>query len=125
MAFGNARKFGEVRSHLFRAERAVQADAERPRVPDGDIEGVEQLAGERPAAPVGDRRGDHQRQFHATFFERFEHRGDRRLGVQRVEDSLDQQEIGAAVDEAANLFPVRVAHLVECHRPGRRVVDVR
>jgi hypothetical protein len=32
------------------------------------------------------------------------HGKDRRLGVQRVEDGLDQDDVGAAVDQAAQLL---------------------
>ena len=35
-------------------------------------------------------------------------REDRRLGVQRVEDRLDQEEVGAAVDQAAHLLAIGV-----------------
>ena len=38
-------------------------------------------------------------------------RGDRRLRVQRVEDRLDQEQVGAAVGQAADLLRVRLAHL--------------
>ena len=36
----------------------------------------------------------------AAFVADFRDRVDRRLGVERVEDGLDQQQIGAAVDQA-------------------------
>ena len=51
-------------------------------------------------------------------------RGDRRLGVERVEDRLEQQQVGAAVDQPADLLAVRVAHARECLGAERRVVDV-
>ena len=44
MAFGDAREFGEIRPHLFGAERAIQANAEGPGVPNGHVEGVDHLA---------------------------------------------------------------------------------
>ena len=59
---GQARQLGEVRPHVARAERAVDADAPRPRVLDRDVERVERLARQRAAAAVGDRDRDHQRQ---------------------------------------------------------------
>ena len=57
-----------------------------------------------------------------ALLEDLEHRDDRRLGVERVEDRLDQQQVDAAVDEAAHLVAVGVAHLVEGDRAKRRVV---
>ena len=62
VAVGDARQLREVRPHLARAERAVEADAERPGVLDRDVERVERLARQRAAAAVGDRHRDHQRQ---------------------------------------------------------------
>ena len=38
---------------------------------------------------------------------------DRRLGVQRVEDRLDQDDVGAAVDQAAQLLAIGDAQIVE------------
>ena len=58
-------------------------------------------------------------------FEDLLDRDQRRLGVERVEDRLDQEQIDAAVDQPADLLGVRLAHLVECRRPERRVADVR
>jgi hypothetical protein len=51
-------------------------------------------------------------------------RDERRLGVERVEDGLDHQEVGAAVDQAPDLLDVRLAHLVERRRAEPCVVDV-
>ena len=75
-------------------------DAERPRMADRDVERVERLSRERASAAVGDGHRDHQRQLDAARLELVEHGGDRRLGVQRVEDGLEQQQIDAAVDAA-------------------------
>src|SRR5439155_2135574 len=52
---GDARELREVRAHVARAEGAVEADAERPRVRHRDPEGVNRLPRQRPAAAVGDR----------------------------------------------------------------------
>ena len=38
---------------------------------------------------------------------------DRRLGVERVEDGLDQQQVGAAVEQALDLLGIGAAQLVE------------
>ena len=62
---------------------------------------------------VGDGARDHHRQPHALLGEDLLAGEDRRLGVQRVEDRLDQHEVGAAVDQPAQLLAVGGAQLVE------------
>ncbi len=121
---GDARQLGDVRPHVARAQRAVDADAERPGVRDRDIEGVDRLPRQRAAAAVGDGDRDHQRQAHAALLEHLLDRDDARLRVERVDDRLEQQQIAAAVDQAAHLLPVGLAQLVEGHVAERRVVDV-
>ncbi len=44
VALGDAREIGEIGPHVARAEGAVDADAERPRVANGNIERVECLS---------------------------------------------------------------------------------
>src|SRR5262249_34237453 len=148
------RELGEVRAHIARAERAVEADAEWLRVRNRHPEGVDRLSGQGATALVGDGDGDHQRQpdilFLAlgptparrrartavlayiqdrtsltTFLIELFDRDDRGLGVERVEDRLEQQHIAAAVDEAANLLLERVLHLVERRSAERRIVHFR
>ena len=124
IALDRARQVGEVRTHFARAERAVEADAERLRVLDRQVERIERLARERAAAAIGQRRRHHQRQAHAFLFEHLVDRDERRLGVQRVDLRFDQQQIRAAVDQPARLVLERVAHLVEGDGAKRRIVDV-
>ena len=96
-----------------RAERAVEPDRERPGVPDGVPERLGHLAGERAAGGVGDGAGDDHRPAAVALLEERLDGEDRGLGVERVEDGLDQQQVGAAVDQAAGLLVVR-------RRPARR-----
>src|SRR5262249_16349422 len=49
----------------------------------------------------------------------------RRLGVERVEDRLDEQQVHAALGEGRDLLRIRRAYLVERHCPVRRIVDPR
>ena len=100
-------------------------DAERPRVLDRDVERVERLARQRAAAAIGDGHRDHQRQPDTALLERVFDADDGRLGVERVEDGFEQQDVRAAVDQAERLFGVGRAHLVEGGGAERRVVDVR
>ena len=82
------------------------------------------LAGERASRTVGDRSRDHQRQADSALGEDLLAGEDRRLGVQRVEDRLDQNEVGAAVDQAADLLAVGDAQIVERDGAIAGVVDV-
>ncbi len=50
---------------------------------------------------------------------------DRRLGVQGVEDRLDEEEVDAPVTERADLLLVRGLHGVERHGAKGRLVDLR
>ena len=98
----------EVRAHLVGAERAVDADAERLRVRDrvqnASIVWPESV---RPLLSVmvtemhhaaGAGRARAKTSSIATM---------RGLRVQRVEDRLDEEQVDAAVDQAADLLGVR------------------
>ena len=49
---------------------------------------------------------------------------ERRLGVERVEDGLDQEQVGAAVDQAADLLAIGGAQIVEGDGAEAGIVDV-
>ena len=85
------REIGEVRTHVAGAERAVDADAERLGVADGNVERLERLPRQRAAALVGDRERDHQRQADLLLEEDVLDRHQRRLRVQRVEDGSSRR----------------------------------
>ena len=110
---GEARDLGDMRAHLLRAERAVQPDRERRGVAHRIPERLRRLAGEQPAGAIGDRAGDHHRHVDAACLRDLRDRVDRRLGVERVEDRLDQQQIGAAVEQSVDLLGIGLAQLVE------------
>ena len=123
-AGGDPREVGEVWPHLARAEGAVEAHAEWPRVGDRDPERLDRLAGQRAAAAVGDRRGDHHRQADAGLLGHLLDGRDGRLGGEAVDDRLDQQQVGAAVHEAAHLLGVGGPQLLERDGALRGVLDV-
>ena len=122
---GDPGQVGEERPHLGGAEGAVDPDGERVGVLDGDPEGIDGLAGERASAAVDDRDGDDQRDLLAPLVLHVLDGGDRGLRVQRVEDRLDEQQVGAAVEQSARDVRVAVAHLVEGGHAVGRVVDTR
>ncbi len=110
---GDAADLGDMLAHLARAERAVEADREGLGVGERIPEGLRRLAGQRAAGKIGDRAGDHDREHRADFVEGVFQRVKRRLGVQRVEDRLDQQNVGAAVDQAERRLVIGDAQIVE------------
>ena len=119
------RHLGDVGPHLRRAERAVEADRDRLRVPDRVPERLGDLTGQRPPGGIGDgARDDHRPAASALLEQRLdgEHR---RLGVQRVEDRLDDEEVGTTVDQAVGGFEVGGDQLVVGDVAGSGVVDVR
>ena len=113
-----------VLPELDHPERAVEADAEGPRVRHGMPERLGGLPGERPAARVDDRARDHDRQPEAELVEQRLDREDRRLRVQGVEDRLDEKEIRAPVHQPPGTLGVRRHELIEGDVPEPRVVDV-
>ena len=117
-----ARKLLDVGAHLLRAQRAVDAHAQQRRARNGNPEGFDGLAGERAAAQVDNGHGSQQGQAFSRVLEILLGGKQRGFAVQRVEDGLHQQQVNAAVHEAADLLVVGVAQLIEGHgaRGGAR-----
>ncbi|MCY1408467.1 hypothetical protein D9M71_237870 [compost metagenome] len=122
---GLVRQLLEVRAQFTGAEGAVQADGNRLGVGHGVPEGFGGLARQGAARSVGDGAGNHDRQFDAQFFEYALYGKDRGLGVEGVEDGFDQDQVGAAFDQAAGRFGVVLYQQVEGDIAKARVVDVR
>ena len=120
----DASDFLEVFAHGRRAQRAIEADRERPRMAHRMPERGWRLPGKGAAGTIGDRARYHHGKPPA---ERVEHPiagEDRRLGVERVENRLDQNDVGAAVDEAFDLLGIGVAQFVESDRAEAGIVHV-
>ena len=122
---GDARQLLDVRPQLPGTQCAVQTDDRRLGVTDRVPEGLDRLARERAPGGVGDRAGNHQRQIAAGRLEHAAHREQRRLGIERVEDGFDQQQIDAAFDQRGRSFAVGRDQLVEIDVAKARVVDAR
>ena len=88
-------------------------------------EGLGGLARQGTAGGVGDRARDHHRQAAAQILEHPFDREHRGLGVQRVEDGLDQQQVGAPCDQAAGGDRIVVDQRIEVDVAKTGVVDIR
>ena len=122
---GDARHLGDVGPHLGRAEGAVESHRDRLGVPDRVPECLGDLTGQRPPGGIGDGARDDQRPAAAALLEQRLDGEDGRLGVQRIEDGLDDQQIGTAVDQTVGRLQVRGDQLVVGNVARTRVVDVR
>ena len=121
---GDAGHLGDVGAHLLGAERAVEADRDRLGVAHGGPERLGHLARQGATRGVGDGAGDDHRPAPAVLLEQRLDREDRGLRVEGVEDRLDEEQVGAAVEQAAAGLLVRRHQLVVGHVAGGRVVDV-
>ena len=122
---GDARHLGDVGPHLGRAQCAVEAHGDRLGVPDRVPERLGDLTGQGPSGRVGDGARQDQRPTASALLEQCldgEYRG---LGVEGVEDRLDDEQVGAAVDQAIGGFQVGRHQLVVGDVAGARIVDVR
>ena len=122
---GRPRDFGEMRPHLARAERAVEPDRQRIGVAHGMPEARRGLARQGAARQIGDGARDHHRQAGPQIFEHLVDAGQRRLGIERVEDGLDQDQVRTALDQGAGGFGIGDAQVVERHGTVAGIVDVR
>ena len=109
---GDRRQRGEMRPQLRRAERAIEPDRHRTGVAD-DAQKASTVWPEGCGRRGRSGHRDHQRQLAAERLLGFEGCHDRRLGVERVEDRLDQDEFDPAFDQRIDLLPIDGLYLVE------------
>ena len=111
-------------SELLRTEGAVEPDDQRVGMADAVPEGLDGLARQGPARRVDDGPRDDQRQPLAELVEERLDRGDRRLRVEGVEDRLDEEDVGAALDQAGGRFLVGDLQLFPADAAGSRIADI-
>ena len=121
---GDASQLRGIRTHLGSAEGAVEPDRQRAGVAHGVPERLGDLPREGASGGVGDGAGDDDRPAAAVLLEQCLEGEDRGLGVEGVEDRLDDQEVGTAVDQATRLVDVGPDQLVEGDVALARVVHV-
>ncbi len=124
VGLGDARQIVDIGPQLGSAERTVQAHSHRPRMTHRVPERFDRLPGKRSPAQVGDGSRDHDGQACADVFEQRVDGEKRGLGVQGVEDRLDEDHVGAALDESAKRFGVGGAKPGEVDVAKARVVHV-
>ena len=124
VAVADARQLLDVLAQFISAERAVESERQRLDMAERVPEGFGGLARERAPGSVGDRAGDHHRPAAASRFEKLFDGEQRGLGVEGVEDRFDEQDVGAAVGEAANRLGVADDEVVEADVAIAGVVDV-
>ena len=116
------RELGDVRPHLLRAERAVDADDQRLGVLDRDPERLDRLARERPAGEVDDRGRDPERHVRAPSRARRRSPPSRSACRRSSRAGAGRRRPRRA---PRDLLGVGLLDLVEGLRAERRVVDLR
>ena len=113
---GDVGLLGELRQegiHEVGAEGAVEADGEGLDVLDGGPEGLGGLGGDESFSATAYGCGDHDGEFDRVCVEDLADSDEGGLGVERVEDGLDEEKVGATGDEGADLVDVGFLDLVE------------
>ncbi len=121
---GDVREFGDVSAHGVGPKRAVEADGKGVGVAHRVPERRRRLAAQGAAGKVGDGARDHDRQLKAALFEDALCGKDAGLGVERIGNGLEQQQIGAAIDEPIDGLGVGCGDVVEAHCAVAGAVDV-
>ena len=110
--------------HRFGADRAVHPGGGHPRVLDRDPEGLGVLSGEIAPPLIHRREGNEEPGVPRRLGDGVPGSLERRLGVQRVETGLDEQQVGPSRQETRRLFPVGVPQRVPGNGPEGGVGDV-
>ena len=119
------RQLVDQRAHFFRTQRAVHAHAQKRHMGNGIPKGFDGLPGDAAvAARLNECHRRHQRQLYLALVEKLQDRKERRLRIERVENGLDQQQVGAAIDQAARLVIVGLNQFVIGHAARRRTMHV-
>ncbi len=123
-AVGHPRDLGQVGPHFVGAKRAIEPDQQRLRVAYRIPERFGDLTRQGASGRVGDGPGNRDRPAAAALLEERLQGEDRGLRVEGVEDRLDQQQVGAAVDQPVRLLEIGVDELLIRDVARARIVDV-
>ena len=117
-------KLLKVGPHEVGPERAVEADRQRMGVGKGIPKRLDLLRGNHRFTTKPDRRGNDQRQMQFHFRINFLHGHRRGLGIERIKDRFDHQDVATAFDQRLDLQFVRIEHLIEIHHAEARVIGI-
>ena len=92
---------------------------------DGDPEGLDRLPAQGPSGGIGDGPRDHDGQPDIPFLEQLIDGKDGCLGIQGVEDGLDQEDVHPSVNEAPGLVVIGQPQLIKSDGPVTRIIDIR
>ena len=118
-------QFAQIGFHLRGAKRAVQADGEYWISTHAGEESIQGLSGECSSCQITDGDGEHDGQRRAPLLHHPHRSVDTALGVQRVEDSLNQQGIHPTLYERIHLLHIGVEQLVVGQFTSRRITHIR
>ncbi|CAJ1779925.1 hypothetical protein LMCDFJHI_02900 [Aeromonas salmonicida] len=108
----DARQLLHILAQLVGPQRTVQTERDGFDMAQGVIEGFGGLTGESTARGIRDGAGDHHRQAVTQRLKHPFHREGSRLGVEGIEDGLDQNEVGATLDQGMGRLRIRSHQLV-------------
>ena len=94
-------------------------------MPNGVPKRGRSLAGQRAAGEIGDGPGDHHRHLNVALIEQLGDTVQRRLGVERVKNRFDQNDVDAAVEQPTRLLNIRGFQLIEVNCTKLWPVDIR
>ena len=121
---GDVGEFLDEGAHLVGAEGAVEADGEWLGVRDGVPECFGFLRGDHCFTAHADGGGDDDGEFESAFFEDVLHGNEGGLGIERVEDRFDHEDVDASFDEGEDLLFVGLVDLIEGDRAEAGVVGI-
>ena len=121
---GHCRQPFEVGQQLLGPVGAIQSDRQQVRMRHRDGEGLDGLPREGAAAGVGERSGDHHGDRAAQPLAERVDGPEGRLGVERVENGLHQQDVRPAVHQSPHLIRICFDQLCEGHLAGRGILYV-
>ena len=103
----------QERNKVVCPERTVQPQGKNIGMSHGSEESLYRLAGKRTSALVRHRNRQHERHFASNGLHGRFRRINSGLGIQRVENSFDEQGIHTAFEQGFHLFPIGSHQFVE------------
>ncbi len=111
-------------AQLRRTQRAVQAKGQRLGMAQRIPERFRRLARKGTARGIGNRAGNHHRPATAGLLKELLDGKQGGLGIERIENGFDQQQIRPAIRQPLNGNEIIAHQLVELHIPEARVIHI-